>query len=160
MANLFEPPNDVIFEFTYEEVIINLKLISEIQINDKLRIYGNNIDIDSRYIKSIMRIFYGDGRANTVKFINMLINYAIKYSNNLIQIINSENNENPELKHNKHQLNVLTTSLNTSLNGLNKIKITYQNDNVFIANIELISDKIRVIVDNNMNNTLTIINKI
>ncbi len=139
--------------FTYEEVFINLKLLSEIKLDDKLRVYGNNIDIDKRYVKSIARIIWGDSRNNTIRFINILINYATTFSNDLINTIKKMEND----KHYKHQLNILTANLSGSINGLEKLKITYKDDNVFTANIDLILDKIRILIDNNMNNNNTII---
>jgi hypothetical protein len=148
------------YNFTYDEIIINLKLIGEIRIDDKLRIYGNNLDIDNRYMKSIMRTLYNDGRLNTIELINNLIDDGITYSNNLIDKIVGADSSNIENINYKHQLNMLTVTLNTSINGLDKLKITYKSDNIFIANIDLILDKIRKIVSNNMNNMKTIIKEL
>ena len=80
--------------------------------------------------------------------------------NNLIDKIVAVDSGNVENIHYKHQLNILTVNLNTSLNGLDKLKVTYKEDNIFIANIELIMDKIRIIVSNNMNNIKTIIREL
>jgi hypothetical protein len=148
------------YNFSYEEILINLKLIGEIKIDDKLRICNNNLDIDNRYMKSVVRKFYSDSRINTVELINDLIEDSIIFSNNLIDKIVAIDSGNVENIHYKHQLNILTVNLNTSLNGLDKLKVTYKEDNIFIANIELIMDKIRIIVSNNMNNIKTIIREL
>jgi hypothetical protein len=148
------------YNFSYEEILINLKLIGEIKIDDKLRICNNNLDIDNRYMKSVVRKFYSDSRINTIELINDLIEDSIIFSNNLIDKIVAVDSGNVENIHYKHQLNILTVNLNTSLNGLDKLKVTYKEDNIFIANIELIMDKIRIIVSNNMNNIKTIIREL
>lgn len=148
------------YNFSYEEILINLKLIGEIKIDDKLRICNNNLDIDNRYMKSVIRKFYSDSRLNTIELINDLVEDSIIFSNNLIDKIVAVDSGNVENIHYKHQLNILTVNLNTSLNGLDKLKVTYREDNIFIANIELIMDKIRIIVSNNMNNIKTIIREL
>lgn len=149
------------YTFTFEDILINLKLIGDINVNDKLKISENSLDIDNRYMQSVIRTLYGDGRNKTIKFINSLIIHASYNSNSLISILNDKENifENDN-KHFKHQLNTLICCLNSSLNGLDKLKITYKDDNIFVANINLAQDKIRVLLTNNMNNVITVMTPI
>lgn len=140
--------------FTYDEVLVNLKLIGQLKEDEKLRVYNNAIDIDNRYAQSVMRLLYGDSRDVTIDFISGLVSSAKSHSHKLIdQIIPSDNsNDGKDIK---HKLNNLTSDLTSCLNGLDKLKITYRNDHVFRSKIEVIADRIRVIIENNMNRKVT-----
>lgn len=140
----------VLYEFKdieYDEVLVNLKLIGQIKEDEKLRIHNNTLDIDTRYGQSFMRWCSSDGRYVTVEFISSLIQSAYRYSSKLLDEILTET-DNRDFN---HKLNNLTADLNSCLNGLEKLKITYRNDHVFRSKLEVIIDRIRVTVEKNMN---------
>lgn len=141
-------------DFTYDDILINLKLIGQLKEDEKLRIYNNSIDIDNRYAQSIMRLLYGDSRDATVEFISGLVMASKMQSHKLLDQIDPSDSaaDNKDLK---HKLNNLTSDLTSCLNGLDKLKITYRNDHVFRSKIEVIADRIRVIIENNMNRKIS-----
>lgn len=131
---------------SYDDTLVNLKLIGQLKEDQKLRIYNSALDIDTRYAQSAMRAFCGDSRYSTIEFIAALVDSASKHSAELLDGLE----DTPDDKDLTHKLSNITGDLNACLNGLEKLKITYRDDHVFRSKIEVIADKIRVITNDNM----------
>ena len=66
---------------TEEEVFINLKIMSYIQVNEKIKSDGKNLVIDNRFFQGIVRWFTSDTRLKTINIIEHIISNAIKHIN-------------------------------------------------------------------------------
>ena len=114
-------PLDVIFD--------NLDNISKFSIGDKLIHNNKYITVDTSYIKSISRLYYGVSRYTNLDFINKIMTDSYKHLNIL-----HKNKDDPSgimwIK--------LISKLKNALNGLVKLRQTYSNDEEFMTQIDRI----------------------
>ena len=143
-------------ELSFLDVITNLRKLSSLKENEKLIILEDTFEIDMSYIPSISRMFYRNSRVNTSEFIKKLINRALYFSNDFIDKIS---NIITDYKYLKNNLILITQQLLLSMRGLENLKSTYNTDILFINNIDLTLNIIRIIIENNKNYTKTNINK-
>lgn len=124
---------------TLEYVFIRLRLMSKLEINDKLIISDDYINIDKSYIPSITRSFHNANRKATNQYLDYVLKEAFQYSDELIE------------ESNTIQLLRLMNELKNSLTGLANLKSTYNNDKLIQSELEVMTDniatKIRVIED-------------
>lgn len=173
-------------QFTNDELFINLKLISKLNPNDKLKIdiqKSRLLSVDNDYLQSLTRYYYGYDRNTTIDFIDKLINTVFLKINQLKHHIESTNINNKNIN-NKNKIieeiridiedNTLsqskilldpsiellkyTTELNNVINGLVNLKITYTGDQLIQSKIDYITENIRTHVDE-LNNYISITKK-
>jgi hypothetical protein len=129
--------------FDLMELLTNLKLLSHIKQNEKLSCdNGNNfIEIDNRYyLQGIRRWMNGDSREETIKFVDKLINSTESISEKLINGSNEDDS---------HNLKLLTEDLISCKNGLNNLKLTYNDDKLFISKMDNYIEMIKMRIDKN-----------
>jgi len=121
-------------------ILSNLTLLSKVQKYDKLIIKKKTdkndinfeIQIDTSYLPSIKRFFYGNDRDKTIEYLNKLVNYGIEKYNE------------EKKKDNKIAMNKLASLLESSKLGLSNLKITYNNDQSITSKLDIIIDTIDV----------------
>ncbi len=113
-----------------DDIFINLNLISKIEQGDKLYIQDKYVNIDTSYIQSIMRWYWGVDRKSTIGFIKLVINRAFEFCGELI-------------KSDTKMLLRLINDLRNSINGLSKLKNTYATDKLVQAEIDVVIEDIR-----------------
>ena len=123
----------IVNEMTLEEVFININLISKIEPNYKLFINNKFINIDTSYVQSISRWFFGNDRKTTIFFVNLVINKSFEYCDKLL------NTKNIDTK----LLFRITSDIKNSINGLLNLKHTYSSDKLVQAEIDVIIENIR-----------------
>ena len=116
-----------------DEVLVNLKVLEQLQVNQKLISRGQylNIEYESIVPEWLRRWRRQDNRNETIKKINIVINSAIK--------IKINNDKNPYENVNK----TLDNSLENSISGLKSLKETYATCCQTTARIDVIISKIR-----------------
>lgn len=142
--------------FTEEQLLFNLKIISELKKDDKLSYYDNQFIInDPGYKQGIYRWYYNQDRANTLKNINILIDATFSY---IDETFNKElsgsryreyKNEQVLYENNSQKLQRFKEALLDTCRGLDKLRGTYQelDDRSMTSGIELIVEKIKVRTD-------------
>lgn len=123
---------------TLEDIHINLRLLSKIEVGDKLILNGKYISIDTSYAQFITRWYYGASRTDSLQFINIILNKAIKYN---IEFSNSTESDAP------HNLFRLTSELKNCLNGLTNLKQTYYSDKLIQSEIDVIIENVLAKID-------------
>jgi hypothetical protein len=123
----------IVSDMTLEEVFININLISKIEPNYKLYINNKFINIDTSYVQSISRWFFGNDRKTTIFFVNLVINKSFEYCDKLL------NTKNIDTK----LLFRITSDIKNSINGLLNLKHTYSSDKLVQAEIDVIIENIR-----------------
>ena len=115
--------------------IINLKTLSILEKNEKITIKNDIINIDSYNIfQSLKRWWFDSNRDTGLIFIeNMINNININIIKNLKNLENSI-------------INDIRTNLFNSKDGLNKLKITYNNDININKKIDSIMRTIDIII--------------
>ena len=133
-------------ELSEEETFLNLKILSYVKVNEKIKSNDNNIIIDNRYFQSFIRWFTHDDRAKTIETIENIIKRAIELINNRIRTIIHSSNVN-EQKDNIQVLERYMQHLQASLSGLDSLKVTYQGDSTIQSKLDLLIDKIRYSIE-------------
>jgi len=113
-----------------EEIIINLKILQKLEINEKIitRDTYLNIEPKSLFPEWFRRWNRQDNRNETLKKINSIVNQSL-----ILLEKNKELCETYELKR----------YLSLSIKGLNNLKDTYSTCNQTVSRIELIIEKIK-----------------
>jgi hypothetical protein len=135
----------------FENVCLNLKILSKVMSNDKLNITVNgdfNIS-HSTPLQCLWRFFYNDSRNKTVHYIKLLIWNANEVSQSLMksQFFHIENNKTDHQisEHEKviHKLEVLLREMVNAIDGINNLKITYTDDISTRSSLELAIDNVQ-----------------
>lgn len=119
-------------ELSYQDVQINLRLLSDLKEGEKVMIYNNCMQIDQRYGQPIRRFFSSDSRDRTLQFVHHVIESAKKLCNDAVVKVN----KNDDKKVNLEKLIRLQSLLKSSSNGLGRMILTYKEDKRNLATIE------------------------
>tara|TARA_Y100000389_G_C17097703_1_gene334355 strand:+ start:99 stop:494 length:396 start_codon:yes stop_codon:yes gene_type:complete len=117
----------------------NLKVVSKIELNDKVCIRNGNIYIDQSWAPPIKRYLMGDGRDGSLEYITTLLNTAFVHVDHLI-LLNNESGC-------KDKLLRLTEDLSECSTGLGRLSETYSRDPSLKAQIEILLQNIKLYVD-------------
>lgn len=113
-----------------DDIFINLNLIAKIEVGDKLYVNDKYINIDTSYVKSIIRWYYGVDRKLTINFVRLVIAKSFEFCDILLTT-------------NTKLLFRLTNDLKNSISGLTKLKQTYFADKLVQSEIDVIIEGIR-----------------
>ena len=133
-------------ELTEEDIFLNLKILSYVQVNEKIKSNDKNIIIDNRFFQSVIRWFTQDDRAKTIENIETIIKRGIELINNRIRII-IHTNSLIEQKDNIQVLERYMQHFTASIPGLDNLKVTYQGDSGIQSKLDLLIDKIRYSIE-------------
>ena len=125
--------------------ILNLKIISKIQENDKLITNDELIKIDSpKLLQSITRWYSNNSRSITLKKLNDIIDISFKFTDIIInnEVIQYENSIYSLEDNNNELFQKFIVELTNSLIGFNNLKNTYSDDILISSQIDLIINKI------------------
>jgi hypothetical protein len=119
-----------------EKILVNLKIISQIQKNEKIKKSVNGfISIEpNSSIQFITRFLFNDSRNHTISEINSILNETNLFINELIHF------KSPHLHLNI--LQILYTELSNCIIGISNLKFTYQNDLNTSSQLDIIILKI------------------
>ena len=120
-----------------DDIFINLNLISKIEVGDKLYVNDKYINIDTSYVQSIIRWYYGVDRRSTIKFVRLIIAKSFEFCDSLL---------NTDTK----MLFRLSNDLKNSISGLEKLKQTYFADKLVQAEIDVIIESIRAKIESTL----------
>lgn len=117
-----------------DEVIVNLKILADVQVNDKLRITGKYLCKDDSYklIQPLFRKFKNDNRTKIVDFLDHVIQKSFEY-------LNQDINCKLRYCNTQHFL----SDFKTSIRGIERLKITYAGDLITMHRLQLIIEKIQ-----------------
>ena len=135
----------------FESVCLNLKILSKVMSNDKLNITvtGDFSISHSTPLQCVWRFFNNDSRNKTVHHIKSLIWNAKEVSQSLIKsqyfILGENSTDHQKSEHEKvvHQLDVLLREMLNSIDGINNLKVTYNDDILIRSSLELAVDNIQ-----------------
>ena len=133
--------------------ILNLKIISAINKEDKVCINDNNISIESNdLLQSFRRWYYNQSRLTTMEQLESVINESFKLTD---EILDSDDKLNSADTSNIIQRFLI--ELSSVKKGLDNLKITYNDDVSIVSRIDLLEQRIDVRI-NRLNNLLVISN--
>jgi hypothetical protein len=134
--------------YKFEDLITNLKLLSQLEQEQKLMQVENGFKIDDRIGQSLARWWSGDGRQTTLSILKKIVNSAIYHSEELNKKIALNDDHKQE---NLHDFQLLTTDLGSAKMGLVNMIITYREDKSFIGQLLFCLDRYIVLHDRNQN---------
>ncbi len=136
-----------------DNILLDLKIISQLKVGNKLyRNYNNLLGIQEyeRFI-SIKRYLFGDSRYRAIEDIQRVIEFAIEKCQSILDSIYYNKScksviDNPFIKQKydteynirKNYLISLHTELKNSIIGINNLKETYKTDINIVSKIDLI----------------------
>jgi hypothetical protein len=121
-----------------EDIFVNLRLISKIEIGDKLIQNDKHINIDTSLVQCVSRWLSGNNRADNINFINTILSKAFEYNDKLL---NESTDDSAQL------LLRLNNDLKNCINGLINLKQTYHFDKLIQSEIDVMIDNIRSKLD-------------
>jgi hypothetical protein len=131
---------------TEEDIFLNLKILSYVNVNEKIKSNDKNIIIDNRFFQSVIRWFTHDDRTKTIENIEKIIKRGIELINNRVRII-IHTNSLIEQKDNIEVLERYMQHFTSSIPGLDNLKVTYQGDSAIQSKLDLLIDKIRYSIE-------------
>ena len=138
-----DPVNNII---KLDNLLLNLRIISEIKEYDKLKVNDGNLKIDQSSFKFLTRWYNSEGRDNTIIKINNILDEIFEY----IDSIKNNKNSNRDMQR-------ILIGLTNSIRGIDCLKVTYKSDINIITNLNLYSEKIQIKI-NELNRKIKIIN--
>lgn len=129
-----------ISELTFQDISVNLRLISKIEVGNKLSSNDKYINIDTSYFPSLTRWFRGINRNTNLEFINLILTRAF-YLNDSILV-------DKELEYSQVIFN-LTNDFRNAINGLLNLKQTYCNDKLIQSELDVLIENIRNKIESN-----------
>jgi hypothetical protein len=141
--------NDVMND-AIDQIIINLKTIGKLKMNDKLYIFNGYVMIQKEsFYRSFVRKVYGYSREQSCQLIEEIVQKAIRSAVVLFNIQNIQRGENVLFLNYLKILIQFREAFSMCKDGLNNFLITYSDDLTIVSRIEnLIS---------HINNQLTLI---
>jgi hypothetical protein len=132
-----------------DNILVNLKIISKIGPNNKLKLVNNYSTIEKEGIATwLTRWYYGDSREKTVNFIKTVVNDAINITNDLMNstYINNKNKktayEETEFTKALSTLFLIKNEMSNSKTGIINLQKTYELDIQIISQLEVLLNKI------------------
>ena len=136
-----------------DNILYKLNIISSIKQGDKLYCFDDNIFIDNSYIQSISRYIYNQNRNDAIQNIQECIENVIYitdfiYRNEISVKKNIKEKEQRQLNTffkecNDKILKKFYIKMNNSIEGLNNLKLTYNEDLSIKTIIDLLIQKIQ-----------------
>ena len=130
-------------ELSQEDIFVNLRLISKIEVGNKLIQTDKHVNIDNSYFQSITRWFKGNNRKDSMMFINVILTKSFELNDKLLH---EKSDESAQI------LLRLNNDLKNSLNGLINLKQTYSSDKLVQSEIDVMIDNITSKLDLNSKN--------
>ena len=132
MENL-ENTNENVYNI--ETILLNLKMLSQINANDKLYTEDGQIKIDTpTMMQGIYRWMNDFSRTKTMDDLDLLINKTGEYVTNNIGKKNRTEDDNRNCQK-------ILVEISKSLNGIQNLKITYKNDTFIQSRLDVINEK-------------------
>lgn len=128
-------------EKSLTDYLLDLKVLSKLEVNQKLIIRENQLNIDTTYFQSINRAFTGDSRVSTLQYIEELNNNLSNEIENILD--NYSKNRNIQDSPSNILINI-SQNLKLACKGLTNLTSTYISDNFNKSKIEIIIEQFQL----------------
>jgi hypothetical protein len=132
-----------------DNILVNLKIISKIAPNNKLKLLNNTTTIEKEGIATwLLRWYNGDSREKTVNFIKTVISDSINMTNDIMNstYINNRGRrttyEETEFTKLLSTLSLIKVEMSNSKVGIINLQKTYEVDIQIISQLEVVMNKI------------------
>jgi hypothetical protein len=132
-----------------DNILVNLKIISKIAPNNKLKLLNNTTTIEKEGIATwLLRWYNGDSREKTVNFIKTVVSDSINMTNDIMNstYINNKGRrttyEETEFTKLLSTLSLIKVEMSNSKVGIINLQKTYELDIQIISQLEVVMNKI------------------
>lgn len=123
------------------DFLLDLKVLSKLEVNQKLVIRNNQLNIDSTFFQSVNRYISNDSRENTLNYIEELNNNLSNEIENILD--NYSKNKNIQDSPSNILINI-SQNLKLACKGLINLTTTYLNDQFNKSKIEIIIEQFQL----------------
>lgn len=122
-------------DYTIDTILLNLKMLSQINPNDKLYTENGQIKIDTpTLMQGIYRWMNEYSRERTMDDLDKLINETLKYVNTNIK-------KDSRTEEDNRNCQKILVEISKSLTGIQNLKITYKDDTYIQSKLDVINEK-------------------
>ena len=140
-------------KYSAENLITNLKIISNIKPTDKIYLNNNNIiEIDKSLCPSFTRYMYDRSRHLTILFLKKIVNNVLLCTDSILTNeqdelesntdYNNNTQSNDFTEYNSDILQKFILEISKSFDGLDNLIKTYQNDITIVSEISVLKEKL------------------
>ena len=124
--------------------LLNLKIISKLEENDKLITNEDILKIDKPVIlQGFKRWYSNEGRDTTMEKLNEIYNQSFEITDKILEDEKNNNINKDNLDDSNSQVfQKFIVEFTNSLNGINNLKKTYCEDIPIISQLDMISNKL------------------
>ena len=124
--------------------LLNLKIISKLEENDKLITNEDILKIDKPVLfQGVKRWYSKEGRETTMAKLNDIYNESFKITDDILQNEKIEKKEDSNLDDSNSQiLQKFIVEFTNSLNGIDNLKKTYKDDVPMKSQLDMIGNKL------------------
>ena len=132
------------FNESIDNNILNLKIITKIEENDKLITNNNLLKIDRPTLLQGMHRWIGnESRCNTIERLSEIYEAGFNITDDLLNKEKSVKEDTNELGNTNSQVfQKYIVEFTNSLNGIDNLRKTYKNDVLILSQLEMISNKV------------------
>lgn len=134
---------------TIDQLLLDLKILSQIKKNDKICTNDDKLSIDNpRIFQGFSRWFYNNSRDSTMEYIETTLHSTLYFTNLILtnESISPDASSNmPNQKfhdNNSELLKKFYIEMLHSVDGLKNLKSTYEQDITIASRIQLVIDKL------------------
>lgn len=125
-----------------DNVLLNLKIISQIKENDKLITSNKLLEIDNSYFQSFKRYWNNNNRLSTIDYIKGVVDDTLYITDLTIKAKETNEINNIFIESNSHILQRFLIEITNACKGLDNLKITYNTDNTITSAIDIYKEKL------------------
>ena len=134
---------------TIDQLLLDLKILSQIKKNDKICTNNDQLSIDNpRIFQGFSRWFYNNSRDSTMEYIETTLHSTLYFTNLILtneSISPDSSSHLPNQKfhdNNSELLKKFYLEMLHSVEGLKNLKATYEQDITIASRIQLVIDKL------------------
>ena len=127
-----------------DNCLLNLKIISKLEENDKLITNQDILKIDKPvFFQGVKRWFSKEGRETTMDKLNEIYNESFKITDGILKDEKMDKKEDNDLDDSNSQIfQKFIVEFTNSLNGIDNLKKTYKDDVPMKSQLDMIGNKL------------------
>ena len=132
------------FNGTVDNCLLNLKIISKLEENDKLITTEKLLKIDKpTLLQGVHRWMGNESRTNTLEMLNQIYENSFNITDSLLDKEKESSENKKELEDSNSQIfQKFIIEFTNSLTGIDNLKKTYKNDILVLSQLDMISNKL------------------
>lgn len=133
---------------TCDNILLNLKIISQIKEYEKLNTYNDELSIDQTYFQLFTRKYYNNNRVNSITMIEDIVEETLNITDKTLNIDSNNKSKSNILDEEPSQLlHRYVLEMTNAIKGLDNLKKTYKDDVFILSKLDLLIEKLNTRVN-------------